>query len=142
MEGNGLFDISTPMPTTNLRFHSFNPVTLPELIQQWKADYTKAWERFCPIPEYLYFFLTKASSYKPEPYVIADLFLCGIAIHFIDFYPFLMKGDRVKMRIQLLPLVNHKELVLMFFSWCNFQCHLKLTYEGIKICSEGSHVSL
>lgn len=110
----GSLSISIPMPTTNLRFHPFNPVTLPELILQWKADYTKAWEIFCPISEYLYFFLAKASSYKPEPYMIADLFLCGIGIHFIDFYPFLMKGDRVKMRIQLLPLVNHKELVLMF----------------------------
>lgn len=63
-----------------------------------------------------FFFLATVSSHKPHPYMVADLFLYGIGIRFIDFYPFLMEEDTVKMRVQLIPLVNHKKLVLMFFS--------------------------
>lgn len=57
----GSLSISSPGPTTNLRFHPFRTMAIPELIQQWKADSAKAREGLCSIPEYLYFFLTKAS---------------------------------------------------------------------------------
>ena len=73
----GSLPISTPVSTTNLRFHPSNTMAFPGFIQHGKADYTKAWEGLCLIPEYLYFFLAKASSYKPHPYMVADLFLFG-----------------------------------------------------------------